>query len=247
MTAQVTQLQRLSVRRTPQRLFFHLSKLNLGGCRSNVCMINFTAAKWTGPLPWKHLIDIHPYLLSKNEKKVVKERVWLITAVRQELLKRKLLWYAYIEANELAPMDWFGIALKVKAFRDARVIKFVKMNVCILMNKCKYYGDLRLNLFFILFSSTYIHHLCPRILHPGFLKSQEPIQEHLLETVTWLTKFNHIYVCCDACWDSLTGKCCSHNQPRKTDNVWLETTNHHAWIAGRWVKAQQLAEAAPKQ
>ena len=77
-----------------------------------------------------------------------------------------------------------GPRLKNPSAIPARVIKFVKMNVCILMNKCKYYGDLRLNLFFILFSSTYIHHLCPSILHPGFLKSQEPIQEHLLETVT---------------------------------------------------------------
>ena len=31
---------------------------------------------------------------------------------------------------------------------------------------------------------TYIHHLCPGILHSGFFKSQEPIQEHLLKAIT---------------------------------------------------------------
>ena len=30
------------------------------------------------------------------------------------------------------------------------------------------------------FGITYIYHLCPRILHPRLLKSQETIKEHLL-------------------------------------------------------------------
>ena len=30
------------------------------------------------------------------------------------------------------------------------------------------------------FGITYIYHLCPRVLHPRLLKSQETIKEHLL-------------------------------------------------------------------
>lgn len=38
--------------------------------------------------------------------------------------------------------------------------------------------------FVVDFFFTYIHHLCPGVLHPGFFKSQEPIQEHLLKAIT---------------------------------------------------------------
>lgn len=63
------------------------------------------------------------------------------------------------------------------------------------------------------FYCTYIHHLRPGVLHPGFLKSQEPIKEHFFKAITWLAEFDHINVRCNAWWDSPTGERCSQHQP----------------------------------